>query len=782
METEPLGLSNGLPLAPQGRPWPSYSGAFLMEQEDDAEQEEPSRAKRPRVTLACQRCKTSKKKCDGCQPCSKCKSSHAHCEYIVPQKPMPFGKNQYIKSLESRVAELETLLSTHGMTGLSNDHWKSASPSNNNYNNHVNSNNDPSIHWEMAQSEGKSTSSSLGPDVADPDAAVLDWQDGADSVVSVLRSLSLDVNGSGYIGASSQVAMGRLFTFLGRGRRHHDPVGSVDHSHGTATTTTTATATATASSFSSRPQSFPTGPSTPSSSLSSDTLQPIDFTDVPDQVAERLFGGYLKHIATRLPVIHTVWARDVHQRRHSLTDMFEITVLHLVYATAGRFIETTGESGMFHVKRHYMSAVQTLDTILEYNDIRTVQVLMLMAIYCLRDPIGPGAWTCSRIALLIVIEHGLHRQTKALSQLTLEGELRKRLFWACYAFDRQISIPMGRPFGISDRDIDLEFPLDIDEDITEERLACLPVETGSSPTTLRSTSLTPFLLITRLRQIESDIQQTIYRVDKSGGPVSECVTDEFLARLEQWKSMIPPDTHNLKDVGDVPYDGYDFYMIFYFKCQRLLLYPLISDPNVAPRFLKECARACAGVCGAYRRLHQTLPVGYSFMAVQTVFMAGLTLAYCIWISPDDIFDLTASNGIHDCSIVLFVIAERVHSAKKYRNAFEVIRQRLIDQKISSQTHASRRPREAVVGLTEELAPSVHTFDVNMPFEVDNGGYEQFSQIITDITGEDFFAGMNRFGAQVANPTGTPRPGPGLGTAPLHGMFNPVSFWTMEDGF
>lgn len=63
-------------------------------------------------------------------------------------------------------------------------------------------------------------------------------------------------------------------------------------------------------------------------------------------------------------------------------------------------------------------------------------------------------------------------------------------------------------------------------------------------------------------------------------------------------------------------------MVFYHKCLRLLLYPQISKTNVAPRFLKECAKACAGICGAYKRLHQTLAVGYSFMALQTVFMAG----------------------------------------------------------------------------------------------------------------------------------------------------------------
>jgi hypothetical protein len=63
-------------------------------------------------------------------------------------------------------------------------------------------------------------------------------------------------------------------------------------------------------------------------------------------------------------------------------------------------------------------------------------------------------------------------------------------------------------------------------------------------------------------------------------------------------------------------------MVFYYKCLRLLLYPQISKKQVNPRFLKACADSCAGVCGTYKRLHQSMAVGYSMMALQTVFMAG----------------------------------------------------------------------------------------------------------------------------------------------------------------
>ncbi|KAF2005831.1 hypothetical protein P154DRAFT_285956 [Amniculicola lignicola CBS 123094] len=663
--------------------WPSWQSHFL----EDGYEGSSTRGKRARVALACQRCKTRKQKCDGAQPCAKCQTSNQHCEYVVPQKPMPFGKQQYIRALERRVAELETVLASHGMAELSSDHWGAVT----------------------GTIDNLATSSTTGsPAGEDEPEAVLDWQDGIDSVAAVLRSLSLDVNGSGYVGASSHIAFGRLFSFIGS--KDRPPSG-----------------------YQRRKQS------TDSSHSPHQEEDTIKLAHVPVNVADRLFDGYLKHIATRWPVVHSVWIQEVHQRRLTLTDAFEAAILHLVYATAGRFVETTGELGSFHAKRHFASAAQYLHTVLGFNDMRSVQALMLMAVYCLRDPAGAGAWICNRTALLIAIDHGMHRQTKALSNLSIAGEVHKRLFWACYSFDRQISIPMGRPFGISDRDIDIELPLDINENTTEQELLSFTFAHGSLS---KSTSLSSFIHVVQLRQIESDIQQTVYRVDKNN-LLNDGVIDDFLAQLELWRARIPQDTQRSKDVGNVPYDGYDYYMAYFYKCQRLLLYPQISKTDVLPQYLKACAKACAGVCGAYKRLHQALAVGYSLMALQTVFMAGLTLVYCLWISPSDMFDVTTSNGIHDCSIVLFVISERVPAAKKYRDAFEIIRQRVIDR-ISKMEPAERNSRERLPGLPAELMASASNplqfsagSEENAHFDVGGGNLEELSYILADMAGEQF---------------------------------------------
>ncbi|KAI1868736.1 uncharacterized protein JN550_006311 [Neoarthrinium moseri] len=639
--------------------------------------------KRSRVALACQRCKVRKQKCNGAKPCSKCQSLGLPCEYVIPQKPMPFGKNQYIKSLERRVAELETILSKQGISDLSKDHWSSL----------------------RAEQTGRpvedAASSTHTPDTDDFDHE-LDWQDGFDNVVSVLRSLSMDANGTGYIGGTSHVTMGKLFSFIGSHRGRNGG----------------------------QSRRRDTDLMQPLDQPSLDDVEPIDFSEVAPEVADRLLVGWLKHIATRFPVVHSVWVRQIHERRHSLAVTHEKIILHLVYASGGRFLETAGEFGLFYPQRHYASALSHMGAILDYDDIRSVTILMLMAVFCLRNSVGPGAWTYSRMAMLVALNLGLHRKTNAMKRPSIENELRKRMFWATYAFDRQISIPLGRPFAISDRDIDVPLPWDIDESTTAEDFSRLSEPKGNDSAPEHSTSLSSFVRMVKLRRIESDIQQTIYRVDLTP-EISDTVVDKFLERLAHWKAMIPLDCRQKRDLEGVPFDGYDVYMVFFCKCKRLLLFPEISKTPVNPRYLKECAMACAGACGAYKRLHQVMSVGYSIMSVQTVFMAGLTLVYCIWISPNEVFDITTSSGIHDCSIVLFVIAERIGAAKKYRNAFEVIRQRVIDQVSDG---SSRQPRKAMSGLVAELGPSVHSWDVNQPFEVDHDSFEQFSHIISDMSG------------------------------------------------
>ena len=113
---------------------------------------------------------------------------------------------------------------------------------------------------------------------------------------------------------------------------------------------------------------------------------------MPADTADKLLKGYLKHISTPWPILHLTYIRELHSRRDALGNSYEKSVLHLVYANGARYLETTGETGAFSPDRHHSAGMQYLDEMLRYHDICSVQMLILLAIYSLRAPKGPGAW------------------------------------------------------------------------------------------------------------------------------------------------------------------------------------------------------------------------------------------------------------------------------------------------------------------------------------------------------------------------------------------------------
>jgi len=137
-----------------------------------------------------------------------------------------------------------------------------------------------------------------------------------------------------------------------------------------------------------------------SSTPETDMQTEFRLSDVPPDVADRLFEGYIKHISTRYPVMHSAWIRDLHSRRNSITDAYERSTLHLIYATAGRFLETTGEIGCSYFPEHHQAEVlKDLDEMLRYHDTRSVVLLLLLAVFSLRATSGPGAWAYIGLAM-----------------------------------------------------------------------------------------------------------------------------------------------------------------------------------------------------------------------------------------------------------------------------------------------------------------------------------------------------------------------------------------------
>ena len=123
---------------------------------------------------------------------------------------------------------------------------------------------------------------------------------------------------------------------------------------------------------------------------------------------------------------------------------------------------------------------------------------------------------------------------------------------------------LGRPPAISDYDIDVELPLDINEDISDPSIIHAASRSISDMPAIPATSLTSFIHHLRLKRIESEIQSTIYRVS-SPVPADTVVIQAFLDRLSAWEQMLPGESRRFEDSELQPYDGIEAYVRIAFR-------------------------------------------------------------------------------------------------------------------------------------------------------------------------------------------------------------------------
>ena len=271
------------------------------------------------------------------------------------------------------------------------------------------------------------------------------------------------------------------------------------------------------------------------------------------------------------------------------------------------------------------------------------------------------------------ISLGFHRDITDLSLSTFELEMRRRVFWACYNLDRHISIAIGRPFAISDQDIDCPLPADIDD---ETDAATSSGISFASDARGKSSAMSCFIRQVELQRIESRIQQSIYRVDRKTWNTDSEI-DDFLAELTAWRTRLPPKPYKPSKYEYMAF-GNDLTLVAYNKAIRLLLYPQLFLDQINMKYLKACANACAELLEIHKRRYTSNAYDLNLIALNSVYTSGLTLIYCVWLSPQEIFGITTSSGISACSIVLHVMAERWAGARKYCDSFEFIRKHVLE--------------------------------------------------------------------------------------------------------
>lgn len=259
-------------------------------------------------------------------------------------------------------------------------------------------------------------------------------------------------------------------------------------------------------------------------------------------------------------------------------------------------------------------------------------------------------------------------------------DMRRRLWWCTYSFDRLVSTCVGRPFGISDQVITTELPSVLDDDyITTSGFLEPPVADEHS--SYKHVAHHYF----RLRLLQSEILQVLQynqaQIARQGNrmpsypEMQNHLPSPFLVKFDSfrsWRSDIDKRLYHWKASAPTRQEtgvafSTEFLELNYWQAIIMLYRQSLSVPAMfegeyntsnevnsptaftaelredEDRIYLKVAEAGQKILRIYRQLHLSGLVSYTYLSTHHLFMAGISYLYAIWHSP-----LVRSRLVSNC--------------------------------------------------------------------------------------------------------------------------------------
>ncbi|KAK1759442.1 positive regulator of purine utilization [Echria macrotheca] len=433
------------------------------------------------------------------------------------------------------------------------------------------------------------------------------------------------------------------------------------------------------------------------------SIHPAPFPERP--VAKKLVTLYFEYANPQMPVLHKGEFMDMFDRAYAeegrVRGPRELYMLNMVFAIGGAII--LGEGGksddmivdgpkQAQPEEYHASAIVHLESCLgSGGGLEELQAVLLLSNFALLRPVPPGLWYIIGVAVRLAVDLGLHYEDgkdietglgDAVSQqnenLARERgrrewvrDLRRRLWWCTYSFDRLVSVCVGRPFGISDQVITTEFP-----SLLEDRFISQQNGLREPPAEmLRPTYKLIAHHYFRLRLLQSEILQVLQfqqaQAARSSGlngknpHMHTSLPSPFLSqfdsfrswrididrRLYEWKNSAP-QKHDTGVAFSTEFFDLNYWQAIIMLYRQSLSVPAmfegeyhtakeVNSPTMYNMELREdedrvylkVAEAGQKILRLYRQLHLIGLVNYTYLATHHLFMAGISYLYAIWHSP-----------------------------------------------------------------------------------------------------------------------------------------------------
>ncbi|RMZ46020.1 hypothetical protein AFCA_001119 [Aspergillus flavus] len=500
------------------------------------------------------------------------------------------------------------------------------------------------------------------------------------------------------------------------------------------------------------------------------------------ELAEKLSGLYFEHANPQIPILHRNDFMELLDRTYAVDEKSRsprsLYMLNIVFAIGAGIIfedKPGDEKGsgrerspstskrprlsnhQYQPEEYHASAIIHLESFVgapSTNDgfgaLEELQAVLLLANFALLRPVAPGLWYIVGVAMRLAVDLGLHYEdgtgidtladeslnhpqrraedtdkpridTRERGRREWVRDLRRRLWWCVYSFDRLVSCCVGRPFGISDQAISTEFPSLLEDQYITKSGIVVPPEGAPS---YKHAAHHYF----KLRVLQSEIQDVLQhqqsRFAKHKVPYaarrftrSDLISpflqgfDSFRSwrkdihrRLIEWQQTAPTK----RDTGvqfSVEFLELNYWQAVIMLYQQSLTVPAELADEVTPAedvsspsfsnvdeaddeddIYYKVAEAGQKVIRIYRQMHRVRLVNYTYLATHHIFMAGISFLYAIWHSPVVRSRLTLDEVDFTVLAATSVLGDLVHKcppAEACRDAFERMSKATVQMSLST---------------------------------------------------------------------------------------------------
>ncbi|WXC61895.1 hypothetical protein SNK03_007764 [Fusarium graminearum] len=576
--------------------------------------------KNPRLRMACLRCQRRKIKCDGDLPtCKNCRNAGAACTdgESARLKDLP---REYISTLKNRIAWLESIV-------------RSRCPD-------VDLSQDPPSDIQEAFDDTLQDTTTASPPAQTSTVDISDTiqpvrSTGAGAITHEIGLVSLGTNQDPrYIGPSSGYFLARVML---------DSLPKQDERLGRG----------------SRNVPFPT-------KLVEAIQGPLPLP--PRDMAAQLCDAYFTAINLQYPILHRPTFDSMLDQVYEQDNEDPVIRFQTFMVLAiGSAVLSGRIRARIPAESYCLSALQYLDDLNLENSLQGAQCLLLLLVFTMHSPsVRLNVWYLNYHCIAALLDLGLQRNISAGAGISLlEQEMRARIFWVIYTFDRVIATMMGRPIGIRDEGCELRMPIGL----SDEQLAT-PYQQSMETSSKMAFAIHLFKAAKLNSEIKYIAQSIVRDSPRYAYPRVVDINDwqtTMLHQLDEWASQIPkqgdPSAVYLRTTCQIRYHG----------LRMLLLRPSPGIPKPSNEALVQCHKSARESIQLFDQLYKRNLLVHSWTTFHGLVLSTITLLYCIKVVPDIARATEVDVLMADLSISLSVLSatgEHWSGAKRSRDILD----------------------------------------------------------------------------------------------------------------